>query len=212
MHQIFSNVYWIGGSPCSGKSTIADRLAATYGMHVYHCDEAYFRHQELITPEGYPTFYRLAHASCDELWMRPIPQQVNEALALYHEQFPLILADLARYTDVHVEPVIAEGAALLPELLDRLAGHRRRAIWNVPTARFQRAHYARRAWRHDVLKGCTDKELGWHNWMQRDAEFARVVAEEARKRGHRVLTIDGTRSIEDNAATIEAWFGLSQKA
>jgi cytidylate kinase len=42
--------YRIGGSPCSGKSTIADRLAATYGMQVYRCDDAFFRHQMSIDP------------------------------------------------------------------------------------------------------------------------------------------------------------------
>lgn len=26
------HVYWLGGAPCSGKSTIADELGAQYGL------------------------------------------------------------------------------------------------------------------------------------------------------------------------------------
>ncbi len=208
MDQVLPNVYWIGGSPCSGKSTVADRLAAKHGMRAYRCDEAYYRHQESITPDEHPVFSKLAHASCDELWMRPIPQQVADEIELYREEFPLILADLARFPTT--QAVVAEGAALLPELLDRLGVRRRRAIWIVPTERFQWEHYARREWRHEVLAGCADKERAWRNWMERDAGFARVVALEARKRGHRVLTVDGARSVEDTARAVGAWFGLGQ--
>ena len=113
--------------------------------------------------------------------MRPIPKQVGDEIALYREEFPLILADLAALPST--QTVIAEGAALLPDLLDRLRVRRRRAIWIVPTERFQRDHYARRAWRHDVPAGCADKERTWRNWMERDARFAQVVAVEARMRG-----------------------------
>jgi hypothetical protein len=201
-----SNIYWLGGSPCSGKSTIADVLAAAYGMTAYRCDEAYFRHQTLITPERQPVFSRLSRASCDEIWMRPVPRQVDEEIALYREEFPLILADLAAFPTN--QPVIAEGAALLPELLESLGFHPRRALWIVPTEEFQKTHYSRRPWRHDVLAACTNQEQAWRNWMARDAGFARVVAEQSRERRYQVLTVDGTRTIQDNARAVEAWFRL----
>lgn len=207
MTTAFSNLYWIGGSPCSGKSSIADDLAVTHGLTVYRCDEAFYRHQELVTPERQPVFSRLARASCDELWMRPVPRQLKEEIALYHEEFPLILADLAGIAAMR--PVIAEGAALLPHLIGRLGVHRHRAIWIVPTADFQRAHYSQRTWRHEVLTDCTDKEQAWQNWMERDAGFARVAARQARELDYRVLTVDGGDSIADNTRAVEAWFDLS---
>jgi len=48
-----------GGSPCAGKSSIADILAATYGLSLYRADEAYFRHEKVVTPEQHPIFYKL---------------------------------------------------------------------------------------------------------------------------------------------------------
>ncbi len=34
-----SSVYWLGGSTCAGKTTIANILSENYGFTVYHCDE-----------------------------------------------------------------------------------------------------------------------------------------------------------------------------
>ena len=168
--------YWIGGSPCSGKSTIAGRLAATYGMRVYRCDDAFFRHQMSIDPKLQPIFSRLARASCDELWMRPVPHQLREAIEPYREQFPFILADLARLPCSL--PTIVEGAALLPELVGSLGPDPNRAMWIVPTEQFQREEYERRAWRHEVLSRCSDKDQAWQNWMARDTGFAQVATDQ----------------------------------
>lgn len=199
------HVYWLGGSPCSGKSSIADHLAATHGLDVYRCDDAYYRHQSLISPADQPVWSRLAGATCDGLWMRPVGQQVDEELAVYREQFPFILADLTARP--RSRPVIAEGAALLPELIDGVASPRR-AIWMVPEPDFQVTHYARREWRHDVLQTCTDPEQAWRNWMDRDIGFARHVAGNARERGFEVLVVDGSRPLDEMIRVVETYFGL----
>lgn len=206
MQQRFSHVYWLGGSPCAGKSSIADQLAASHGMQVYRCDDAYFRHQELITPARHPLFWKLSRASCDELWMRPVARQVAEERALYREEFPLIVADLDALP--RTSPIIAEGAALLPELVDGLHPTAGRAVWVVPTDAFQRRHSAGRAWRHDVLRDCTDPEHAWRNWMARDAGFAGTVARDAERRGYPLLTVDGSRPLAHSIDVIERHFGL----
>ena len=201
-----SHVYWLGGSPCAGKSSIADRLVAAHGLAVYRCDDAYFRHAETITPADQPVFSRIVGATCDELWMRPVERQVAEALELYREEFSLILADLMALPASR--PLIAEGAALLPELVDALGVDRRRAVWVVPTETFQRHEYARREWRHETLKECAQPEQAWLNWMARDAGFARSVAEDAKRRGRRVIVVDGSRSLAETARAVERHFGL----
>lgn len=201
-----SHVFWLGGSPCAGKSTIADRLAAAHGLSVYRCDDAFYRHKDLVTPEDQPVFARLARASCDEVWMRPVARQIAEEIALYREEFPFILADLVALPANR--PVIAEGAALLPEVLAGFDVDFGRALWIVPTEEFQRRRYAQREWRHDVLRPCADPDQAWRNWMDRDAGFARFVAADARRRGGRLLVVDGTRSIADNLRTVEGLLGL----
>jgi hypothetical protein len=176
-------------------------LATRHGMAVYRCDDAYFEHQNRITREGQPVFHRLLRASCDELWMRPVQQQVAEEIELYREEFSLILADLCALPANR--PIIAEGAALLPDLIEGLNVDRRRMLWMVPTEHFQREHYGRRKWRHDVLRDCRDPDRAWENWMQRDAGFARYVAGHATERLLRLMTVDGTRSLDATLSDIE---------
>src|SRR5437762_2347371 len=165
-----AHVYWIGGSPCAGKSSIADALVETYGCELYRCDKAYFEHATKVTPEQQPVFHRLIHLSSEDLWMRPVAQQTTEEIALYHEEFPLIVENLLSRS--RTKPIIAEGAALLPECVQPLLLHPQQAIWVVPTREFQMHHYRRREWAKDIVKACMDPEQAFLNWMQRDMEFA----------------------------------------
>ena len=206
MNDRLNRVLWIGGSPCSGKSTIAQRLAATFGLRVFSCDDAFERHRLLVTPDHQPVFARLASSSCDGLWLRPVSQQIEEEITCYQEEFPFILADLALPDE---ECGIAEGAALLPSLLAGLGVPSSRAIWIVPDESFQRAHYVRREWRHDVLRGCADPEQGWENWMARDAGFARHVTAEALGLGFRVVLVDGSRTVDEIYAEVVDHVGLT---
>ena len=117
---------WIGGSPCSGKSTIASRLSSRYGFGLYHCDEHWDRHLASASAVAQPRMCRLRGMSADEIWLRPVDDQVEDELALYQEQFPLILSDLAGSVD---RVVVAEGAALLPECVAPLITDPRQAVW-----------------------------------------------------------------------------------
>jgi hypothetical protein len=198
--------WWIGGSPCAGKSSIVDRLALRHGLRVYRCDDAYDEHLRRFTPEGHPVATRLIALSCDELWLRPVPTQIAEEFAFYREEFSLIRDDLRAMPPGR--PIIAEGTALLPDCLDRLGVEPDRAIWIVPAEPFQRRHYAERDWRHEILEDCTERERAWEHWMARDAGFAQEVADEARRRGFRVLTVDGSRSLGEMTKIVARHFGL----
>lgn len=93
-------------------------------------------------------------------------------------------------------------AALLPELL---AGHNvppDRAVWLVPTEDFQHRQYRQRTWAHNLLAGTLDPERTFTRWMQRDAAFAQIVADQAGELGYPVITVDGTAGATDIAAAV----------
>lgn len=205
LKQTLSHVYWIGGSPCSGKSSIVQWLADRHVFQSYNCDQAFERHCQIITAEGQPAFYRLMQMSWDEIWMRPVGVQVEDEFAVYQEEFELILRDLqAMPTD---RPIVAEGAALLPHLVAPLLDRPDRAIWIVPAEAFQREMYPRRgAWVQEILRNCTHPEQAFQNWMDRDIAFARRGRAEAEARGLHVLVVDGSRTVAENAAVVEMLF------
>ena len=44
-----AGTYFLGGSPCAEKSTVAALLAREHGLRVYSCDAAFERHAEAAT-------------------------------------------------------------------------------------------------------------------------------------------------------------------
>lgn len=68
----YSHVYWIGGSPCSGKSTIAEKLARDFSCTYYQCDLFNEKHVTICHPSKHPTMFRLKDMSWNALWSRPV--------------------------------------------------------------------------------------------------------------------------------------------
>lgn len=197
--------YWLGGSPCAGKSSVADRLVDRYGLALYRCDDAFDRHLAQGNAEDHPTLAAIRGMSWDEIWMRPVAVQVAAELEAYREEWGMILTDLGRLPQNR--PVLVEGCALLPELAAALAPPAR-ALWFVPTPTFQRHHYGQRAFIQHILAQCSDPQTAWANWMGRDEQFGRAVAETAAVRGYTVEWVDGRRGLEELAALAAAHYGL----
>lgn len=201
-------IYWLGGSPCAGKSSVADLLAERCGLTVYRCDDAYFRHVQIGNPKEQPTLHAIASMSWDQIWMRPVEVQVAAELAAYREEFPLILEDLRCMSQDR--PILVEGAACLPELVAEVAAVQQ-ALWFVPTPAFQRHHYAQRGFIQEILAQCRDPQQAWANWMARDERFGREVAAASAARGFTVEWVDGRRSIEELTALAAAHYGLGSR-
>lgn len=200
-----ARVFWIGGSPCAGKTTIAAALARRHTLTHYSCDDALPAHLARSTPATHPLLHALSALSWDAIWSRPVEQQIAEEFAFYREEFSLILEDLRALPG---NGIIAEGTALLPELVAPLLANSRQAVWLVPTAAFQREYYAHRPWVADILKQCADPAQAFDNWMQRDSGFADLVEADAKARGLMVLRIDGTQTISEIDTSVSALLDL----
>jgi hypothetical protein len=194
------HVLWIGGTPCSGKTSIAKLLGEAFSLQVYHCDQAFEIHKLRMSTTG-----KLLTMSWNELWMRPIDTLVADVFAIYHEEFQLIMDDLRALP--LWPPILAEGMALLPDLVAPLLPSPSRAVWLIPTPDFQRERYAvRGAWVQDILRQCADPEQAFRNWMDRDVASARIVADEVVGRGLSMIEVDGRQPIASVAAAIEEQF------
>lgn len=206
MTTTLDHVFWIGGSPCAGKSTIAHRLAAAHDLQSYSCDDAWDRHLARADPVQTPHFAQVATLDCDGIWMQPVSHQVEREVAIYREEFAFILEDLrALPTD---RRILAEGCALLPDLLAQHGIPANRSLWIVPTPAFQLKHYAQRDWIGDVVATCTNPRQAWQNWMDRDIGFGQEVATTARHLGRTVLTVDGSQPIVAVEHQVATHFGL----
>jgi len=199
-------IYWLGGSPCSGKTSIAAAIAERRGFSLFRCDDSLFEHMAAADPRRQPAMARAWRLSWDGRFMRPVEEQVADVFAIYREEFELLLGIIAGFPPDR--PLLAEGNAWLPELLRDRGVSPARAAYLVPTRAFQLAHYSRREFIQGILAQCADPQAAFANWMERDARFGEIVCAQAAAWGAPVLRVDGSLGLEDTWRWVEGVWGL----
>jgi hypothetical protein len=201
LREELGHVLWLGGSPCSGKSSISRILAKSYGLRAYHCDEAFGEHQQRLSQALQPTLHKWTTTDWDDLWMQSPDVLLAEAIAAYREHFGLVVADLLALP--RGAPMLAEGTCLLPNLVAEMLHTPHQAMWLVPTEAFQRRYYPQRgSWVQDIVTACRDPQQALENWMARDVAFARWVTDQTLQLGLKHIVVDGSLSIEENARLV----------
>jgi hypothetical protein len=200
---VLAQTYVVGGSPCSGKSTLAERLCAERGWTYYQIDAREADHMARCVPDRHPTMHAFTRMNWEQIWMRSVELQVREEFEYYRERFELVLEDLAKVGPGR--PVLVEGAGILPEFLPRHGFDLRKAVFLAPTQEFQLRYYAQRGFIHTILKDCSDPQAAFANWMERDQRFGTEVLSAARALGCRTLVVDGSLGIEAQYQKIKAW-------
>lgn len=199
-------IYYIGCSPCSGKSTMAEMIAAKYGYCYYKLDDHLFDFMKMAAEHSKPRSANYFALSPDGIWLRSPEVQCEDEIGLYREMFEFFLSDIERL-DIS-QPVIAEGAGFLPELMMQSgvdAGH---YFCMVPTSDFQIEHYQKREFVPLILQDCTDRKRAFDNWMKRDILFAKYAAETAGALGYKALWVDGSLPPEAVLDILESHFML----
>jgi adenylate kinase family enzyme len=198
--------YYIGGSPCSGKSTIAKILAEKYNLTYFKVDDYLDEYTKKGALQGYNICKNQLKMNAEQLWMREPLLQCQEEFLFYEEIFEYILSDLKKITNNSA--IITEGAAYLPTLIKKFNISKDRFFSVVPTREFQIFHYKQRAWVPHALSGCKNKEKAFLNWMERDALFALEVNQQCAEIGFSSITNDGNVEIETLACILSQHFGL----
>ena len=200
------DIYYIGGSPCSGKSTVAEIIAKNYGFHYFKTDDYLERYTIKGAEKHYPICTKLNQMSPEQIWMRDSSLQCKEEFQYYREISEFIQADLINYPGEEI--IIAEGAAYLPELMNKHNIAKDRYIAITPTEEFQISGYKEREWVSHSLEGCSDKEKAFENWMDRDILFAREVRRQCQEMNYSSILIDGAIAIDQIVSMVCTNFGL----
>lgn len=181
------HVRWLGGSPCAGKSTVAEALADASGWAIYRCDDRFDDHLRAGAERGLASCRDLYRRSFDEIFLRDVATMERATVDFFRDEFPMIVAELREIEG----PVVAEGAALMPSLLSGLGVSSSSAYFLVPSEAFQREKYGARAWAQELCRGSSEPERAFDRWMRRDAAFARRVVAEAERFGYPLTLVDG---------------------
>lgn len=201
-------IYFIGGSPCSGKSTIASALAERYDLRYFKVDDHLDRYIKMGVADRKACCIKLEKLSSEQIWMRDPLAQCEEELQIYQEIFNYILKDLE--DEDSQKGMITEGAAYLPVLAKRGGIPFAQYLSITPTKEFQVFHYSQREWVPHVLEGCSDKAKAFENWMERDALFARAIRRQCKELGYASIVNDGNIPVGEMIHQAVVHFGLEQ--
>ena len=199
------NTYFIGGSPCSGKSTVAEILAEKYDLYYFKVDDFLEEYTKMGASKEYAICKKQEDMGPEEIWMREPQLQCDEEFTFYEEVFEFVMADLEK---IKAKGIITEGAVYLPKLMKKLGVSKDRYLAITPTKDFQIEHYSRREWVPFVLEGCSDKEKAFSNWMSRDLLFAKEVQRQCAEEQYVSFVNDGNTKVDEMVEMVALHFGL----
>jgi 2-phosphoglycerate kinase len=207
LRERLQSVYWIGGGSGAGKSTIARRLSARHGLHLYATDDVMPDHGSRTTPEESPFLYEFIAMDMDERWVNRSPETMLETFHWFRgEGFGLIVDDLLRLPR---EPgVIVEGFRLLPHLVQPVLAVPEHAVWLLPTPGFRQAAFDSRGSTWKIAGQTSDPHRALHNLLERDRMFTERLSDLTRRLGVPVIEVDTTMTEDDLLDRVTDLFGL----
>jgi 2-phosphoglycerate kinase len=202
------HVYWIGGSPAGGKSTLARRLAERYGLQLYVTDDVMREHASRCRA---PYLDRFKAMTMDERWLTWPPRTMLETFHWFRgEGFHLIVEDLLSVPAG--TRVVAEGFRLLPHLVAPLLADRSRAVWLLPTAEFREAAHEARGSTWTIPNLTSDPGRAKANLDERDAMFTDRLTRETARLSLPVLRLEPGVTRDDVFDRVSRMLGFRSSA
>lgn len=200
------NIYYIGGSPCSGKSTTAEILSKKYDLYYFKVDDYLDKYTQLGVAKGYEICKKQTELSAEQIWMRDPNLQCAEEIQWYEEVFEFVQKDLSAISCK--KGIITEGAAYMPKLIREIGVPYNRYVSLTPAKEFQLFHFRKREFVPYILRDCCDKQTAFNNWMERDILFAKEMQCQCERAGYKSMINRGEWSVEDMVNEISVHLGL----
>ena len=89
-------LYMIGGSPCSGKSTIASLLARQYQLLHIKLDDLVEKMMSQASEDSQPICLLRQDRNPEQIWMRNPEEMADEEWRFYEEIFPYVKSYLIK--------------------------------------------------------------------------------------------------------------------
>lgn len=203
-----SNVFFLLGCPCAGKTTVAEILARKYAMPVFSGDGRRFDYYKLAEKEKHP--YMTMDAS--DFWSWTLEEMIAWEKGVIAEQTPFILRDLREPAETNAA-VLFEGM-LDPAALTEAVPTAQIAYLSVDRAVCERVFFERDDHRGMVdsimnTPGISDEEKQRRISARRQAALDAFCID-AQSFGVRAFPREETRTPEEMAEKVAAHFGLPE--
>lgn len=132
-------VYWVSGTACSGKTTVARALAEQYGLELYNADEMYASHLRLAAPEYQPSMCR-QFTDLLSWFSQPLREYHRGLNDNLREALDMVILDVLCLS--RAQPVVVEGS-FDPEWLKDIVPHERFAFLYASPGLVRRDFFSR---------------------------------------------------------------------
>jgi len=205
-------IYFVGGPPRVGKSIIATAITRQHGVSAVSTDSLGAVLETVLDSESDPGLFAVNRfndmAETDRIELlagnptKRIDYQLEESAAVWRAVVPFVLREQEERRDL-----VAEGVAVLPQLVNQLAGVDYRVVFVGNQAHTQE---------HNIKRSARDNE---HDWMRHAsdeyvdafaafvAEMSRYVENEARRYDFDYLELEGRPFNDAVAEAVDSLLG-----
>lgn len=204
--ESLKNVYFVTGTPCSGKTTISRALSQRYGYPVYDVDQEFPRHKSLSNSIDQPAMNQ-EFPNADAFFLRPYREYAKWLLQNTREQLDFIILDLIRLSQ-H-QPLFCDLHLTVEQVME--ITEPQRVVFLIKNPDNLMEEYANRPDHQDFseyLNSASDPQLAKENCNRALAYFNRQRYDSIRSSSYFWLEREKDSTVENTVRLVARHFGL----
>ena len=204
--MINSNIFFLLGCPCAGKTTVGNILVQKYNMYYFSGDSRRFDYYKFAEKEKHP--FMTMDAS--DFWDWSLEEMVAWEKGVISEQTPYILNDLNELSKGQ-DMVLFEGMLDL-ETVSKIVPYNKIVYLSVDKSVCERVFFTRETHRgmiDNILRtpGISDEEKQRRIYMRKEAAI-NAFYENAKEFGIQTFMREGATTAQKMAEKVAKHFGL----
>ena len=214
------NVYWIGGSSCSGKSTCAEIVSKKYGIELLQTDHLcfgkyMFDNDKIDSFHAIQKYRDMIMAGIDAFATTDATISYYAFIEYCAEAFQLLIVDIKERSKNNA--IIVEGAHILPELI-RSYSNPGNSIFLISSKEQQRS-----IWKKEMnmeipgghpgeiesFNNAKDKKAVEETRIEFHNKIAQHIQKSAKINNAQYIYVDNDKKIDELVLLIEQKFGMA---
>lgn len=203
-----NRVYFLGGSPGSGKTTFADAIYKNLGIPAYHADDIFLASD--VNQNKQPHMFGLCELSNPlDIWKRSPQSCMDFWLKYYEEAFGILMENLHQRPE-GLHPLLAEGVCILPQFLEKI-DCKSNAFFLISRHTFLEEAISRKLKQIPAFFDKHESHKMYENMLYVFSSISQIMIEDCKRANFPYLFIQNEKDYSMNYQKITRQFSLLEK-